>query len=563
MKIKKLLNIGSAFVISLSALLTLGIPKIYAVGDFSCTWTGAGTPDGQERLLMSDPDNWDNATCNGDAPQSGDSNDLVFPQSATNKNVYNDIDASESFNSITFSGTGDATGYTIDGNDIEIMAGISDTTTAPTPEAAALNLISANITFTGDQTISVTTQKETLLLYGDFSGNGNLTKTGNGAVMTSGDNSVWSGGITVNGGALIVASAKSLGTSADIGATINNGTDFLVVGCFDMTFEGNVTLTGNSYISELVPPSPKFASAVGCDSLGSSYYEESFGSGEEHASNLTMSGTITLGSDITFGAITGTTTISGPLVGAHEITMLPGYTGKLVITNSSATTPNGTYTSALFTKTISDSSAAPVEIFGNNVITIDGTRGDVGVFKGGILKGTGTVGSLLVGTGGIVAPGHSPGCITSSGLTLNGIFQAELGGTTACSGYDQAVVNGAVDVTGGTLTPTLYNGFVPAVGQSYTIINNDGSDAVTGTFAGVAQGGTVTNTGVTYSVSYVGGDGNDVVITVTAIDASLLPKSPNTGFGMLAANPLLVLAATLLTGSALVVMSRRMKTTNK
>ena len=202
------------------------------------------------------------------------------------------------------------------------------------------------------------------------------------------------------------------------------------------------------------------------------------------SSVVTLAGNINLGSDITFAGITGTTNITGDLLGAHMISMLPGYTGKLVInsSNNASSTANGTYRSALFSKTISNSSANTVEIFRNNVITIDGTRGNTIVHPGGILAGTGTVGALAVEGGGIVGPGHSPGCLNSGNLTLNGIYQAQLGGTTACSGYDQLVVTGSVNVAGSTITPTLYNGFVPAAGQSYTIINNDGADAVVGTF---------------------------------------------------------------------------------
>ena len=53
---------------------------------------------------------------------------------------------------------------------------------------------------------------------------------------------------------------------------------------------------------------------------------------------------------------------------------------------------------------------------------------------------------------------------------------------------------------------------IPA-GSKFTIIDNDGSDAITGTFQGVAEGGFVSAGGQSFTVSYVGGDGNDVVLT--------------------------------------------------
>ena len=46
------------------------------------------------------------------------------------------------------------------------------------------------------------------------------------------------------------------------------------------------------------------------------------------------------------------------------------------------------------------------------------------------------------------------------------------------------------------------------------IIQNDGSDTVTGTFNGLAQGATVTVGSFTGRINYFGGDGNDVTIEV-------------------------------------------------
>ena len=49
----------------------------------------------------------------------------------------------------------------------------------------------------------------------------------------------------------------------------------------------------------------------------------------------------------------------------------------------------------------------------------------------------------------------------------------------------------------------------------FTIINNDGADAVSGTFNGLAEGGTITFNTVTLYITYTGGDGNDVVLQLT------------------------------------------------
>ncbi len=77
----------------------------------------------------------------------------------------------------------------------------------------------------------------------------------------------------------------------------------------------------------------------------------------------------------------------------------------------------------------------------------------------------------------------------------------------------QLNVTGAVDLAGATLNLQLGQDFTPSIGQQFTIINNDGVDPISGTFAGVPQGGTVTSGGLSYTVNYAGGDGNDVVLT--------------------------------------------------
>jgi hypothetical protein len=56
---------------------------------------------------------------------------------------------------------------------------------------------------------------------------------------------------------------------------------------------------------------------------------------------------------------------------------------------------------------------------------------------------------------------------------------------------------------------------VPAVGSSFEILNNEGSGAISGTFAGLAEGSTFTvkvgGTIMTFQITY-GAGGNDVVI---------------------------------------------------
>jgi autotransporter-associated beta strand protein len=147
---------------------------------------------------------------------------------------------------------------------------------------------------------------------------------------------------------------------------------------------------------------------------------------------------------------------------------------------------------------------------------VNGTiPGPVTVNAGATLGGTGTVsGPVNINAGGTLAPGQSPGLTNTGDLNLAGVFLVEIEGTTVGTQYDQTNVTGTVTIAGGTLT--LAGAYVPVAGNVFTVIANDGADAVTGTFTGLAEGATVVFNGVTLQISYVGGTGNDVVLTALA-----------------------------------------------
>ena len=150
--------------------------------------------------------------------------------------------------------------------------------------------------------------------------------------------------------------------------------------------------------------------------------------------------------------------------------------------------------------------------------------------NGGTLAGTGTTAAVTVESGGTLAPGASPGILHTgdlsllSGSTLNIEIQ---GATPGVGGYDQIVVIGTVALAG-DLSTSLLSGFHPATNSTLTIIDNDGSDAVTGTFANI--GTTFTQGGSTYSINYAGGDGNDVVLTALNDAAALANVDATAGY---------------------------------
>jgi autotransporter-associated beta strand protein len=139
------------------------------------------------------------------------------------------------------------------------------------------------------------------------------------------------------------------------------------------------------------------------------------------------------------------------------------------------------------------------------------------------LSGSGAVsGNIVVLAGGMVSPGASPGVVsTLKGdvvLFADAIYLAEIDGTRAGAQYDQINVQGTVDVSGAVLS--ISGGrFRPPTGTVFTLIANDDAggvvDRVSGEFRGLPEGATIRFGAIEAKISYVGGSGNDITLTVS------------------------------------------------
>lgn len=281
---------------------------------------------------------------------------------------------------------------------------------------------------------------------------------------------------------------------------------------------------------------------------------------------VTANTTLVISSDVTF---TGDTTFylyhtdvefTGNVTGQENVSVADGVSG-------SVTFPDG---STVGSKTLEVSVDDVVNCYeayntanANNKVMVNvdcsssiGTDPDSPLTVSGILAGKGKVGHVQIASGGVIAPGQSPGCLSTGNLTMvsGSAYDFEVGGATECSEYDQLKVVGAVDLGGGTLNTISYNSFAPINGQSYKIIDNDGSDAVTGTFASLPEGATFTLGGAVLKISYVGGDGNDVVLSVSSS-----PATPDTGFKLLMNNPLLTLVGTTAAAGGITLVARKQR----
>jgi len=156
----------------------------------------------------------------------------------------------------------------------------------------------------------------------------------------------------------------------------------------------------------------------------------------------------------------------------------------------------------------------------NSAVTINSSTISGGEFGFSGFGGTGTVGATIV-TSGVISAGTltSPTGILNinNGLsfTANGNYVCKISGTTPGStGHDQLNVTGTVTLNNARLFPVPFGDFQPAIGDSFTILQNDGTDAINGTFLNAPENsvfGGALNTA--FRITYQGGDGNDIVIT--------------------------------------------------
>jgi hypothetical protein len=268
---------------------------------------------------------------------------------------------------------------------------------------------------------------------------------------------------------------------------------------------------------------------------------------------------------ITFNGGSGGYTVSG-----FAILLVAGISAANTAGNNTVQLPISLAASQTFSCTIPGPSdrlfvSGQVDLAGGFTLTIDSTGGSI-INMNGIISGTGGVNSsgggivfvtnnntyigptnvsagnfVLAGsslsnssvvtvTGGLLqyANGASTGPVTATGGTVacEGGGTSQIGNLTdltlvapaslqmamySVTNYGTLNASGNVSLGGSNLIISFL--FTSTTGDAFTIINKTSGGAVTGTFAGLAEGATFVSSGRTYQITYVGGDGNDVVIT--------------------------------------------------
>jgi hypothetical protein len=440
------------------------------------TWTGDGGDN-----------NWDTAAnwSTDSVPGSGD--DVTIDVAA---NVVHSNDVTDSINSLT-----SMEPLTISGGTLSIAAASTIDST--------LSLTGGTLTGTGDVSVSglVTLTNGTLSGASALNANGGmLINPTSGYFNLDGRtlNNAAGQTVTWTGTSYFDASDGSvfnnLGTFVDQGEVEYDDTGVGAVSSF--VDRGSFTQSGNSPFAEFTVLFNVPGGSVDVQDLRIS------GGGSSTGGTFTLEGPLDIENDAyTFDPTTSISGVGGITFGTSGTQVLPGdysYTGATEVGS----------------------------------LQVDGSIASSAVDLNGNLSGTGTVGSIGGNEGGNLSPGDAgaPGILNVQGdVDLSDgdfVFNAALNGPTAGASYSQLDVNGPVNLGYTELNVSL--GFTPANGDQFTIIKS--TAPIEGTFDGLPEGASLTIGNTPFTISYVGGDGDDVVLTQSTAAAPVVTGiSPTSG----------------------------------
>ncbi|MDB5384865.1 MAG: hypothetical protein JWM11_511 [Planctomycetaceae bacterium] len=410
------------------------------------------------------------------------------------------------------------------------------------------DIAAGTITFTGSSTfdhalLSATTTRSILVDTGSIvtTVDGGLTLSANQQVVpTSGDFV----GVNVNGGQLIATGTSQItlvgkggtGGGSQIGVEITNGAissnnQVSITGLGGAGVgDGNdgVNLTANSQVvttgaSIIVTGTAGSGTSVGIEmsGAGSSVTNSALAGAsialyadridlQSGTVSTTATGTVsvsplTAGTTIDLGSALDNT-INTLELSDIELDLISA--GNLNIGNASA--GNITVSAGITRPALTN-----VQLTSNGAVNFAAGSIDTSGGQLSIMPGSAGVGIANSGVDASVGPLPATGLVFAAGTNLN----VSINGNIADSTYQQLQVAGSTTLTG--LNLQLSGSYTPVTSDSFEIVDNDGADPIVGTFNGLPEGAFVSVNGVTKKITYVGGDGNDVVLMNLTLTAAL------------------------------------------
>jgi autotransporter-associated beta strand protein len=500
-------------------------------------WTGFGATN-----LWSTAGNW-----LGGAPSPTESGPVILVFSSTAAGHFTNVDdiPGLNINQIKFNGL--PSGYVLQGSpsgNTLALAGSGFTPPSIIDQAGG-NTFDASLTLMLGGADEVNVAQGTLTIGSKLTGPGGFTKTGAGTLkLANGAVNDYADPTTVLAGVL------QLDSSAPNGAI--PGTLYVGTGT-GPTASAQVQLGGPEQIADAalvtVNRDGKLALNNFPETIGA--LGVSGGLVDMGITGLTVTGLLAmaggqiqgtppaglhLGAGVVTYAAAGTAVI-GPAVGLEGVSQTfivadnpPAVDLAVGALGGSSLTKAGPGTLEL---TGDNSFTGPIVVTAGQLIINGETRSSQGdgavILTIGLLEGSGFLGPITA-TGGVFAPGAgpadfsslpgvpphppTPGIMVSEDVSLGAAttFAVTLNGATAGSGYNQLRALGNVSL-GNSVLDLVVGPNVPASG-SFTIIQNAGTGTVSGTFAGLPEGAVFTAGGLQFQITYQGGSGHDVVVSI-------------------------------------------------
>jgi len=238
-------------------------------------------------------------------------------------------------------------------------------------------------------------------------------------------------------------------------------------------------------------------------------------------------GFIAQGSIVTGGAIN---LLSSFMVGGNNIGVASldlgqdsVFSGVLLVQANERITKTGSGGLRLVTNTGSAFQGSFVVNLGTVTVVDDFSSILSTTISGGAIAGTGSLGQIY-GLSGSILPGDNVGTLNVGTTSLNSLMTFGLQVGTVSGISDQLNVTGLISLNNALLSVTPGQYLVK--GNVFTIISNNATDAVSGTFLNQPQGSFYTVGNYTFQVSYIGGTGNDVTLTVTSVNSPAVVVVP-------------------------------------
>jgi RHS repeat-associated protein len=421
------------------------------------------------------------------------------------------------------------------------------------------------ITINSGATATIDTQSYGMTVAAVIGGSGNLTKIGSGSLTLSAVNTFGGTGksMTLSAGTLNINNASALGSSSNsfvigAGTTIGNSSGNLVTTSnYAQTWQGNFTFTGSNDLNlgtGAVTLSANRQVTVSASTLtvggvvsGAGYSLTKAGSGtlivtgaNTYSGGTTLSGgELSISGDSNIGGSAMAVTFSGGVLqvtgttltsmGSHTVNW-SSFNGGFDIADSgntftvsnviAGTGSPSKFGAGTLVVSATNTYSGTTTVYAGTLKVTGSIANSASTVSGGTLSGTGTTGAIT-DNGGTIAPATAGtvGTLNVGNLNLSGsnaIYSVDMDNT----GSDLLNVTGTVTIASGaqlSVSATIRTS--KEAGDVLVVIRNDSTDAVSGSFAGLPEGSTITANGVAYGLTYCYnaeapsfGNGNDVAL---------------------------------------------------